>query len=150
MGQFGTAKTVLSFLALLGWVLVGVGVIAFLVVLSQFGFLQALSAIIIVAMGMFIVATAQMGLAQIATAENTAELLKVVSGSNGISKQPMANQSGGYATTQRSTAPKVAGDRVKTYKGFEILKAESGVSVNGNHFKNVLEAEKWISSQATE
>jgi hypothetical protein len=44
----------------------------------------------------------------------------------------------------------VVGDRVKTYKGFEILKTESGVSVNENNFKNVLEAENWISDQAAD
>jgi predicted membrane channel-forming protein YqfA (hemolysin III family) len=103
MRQFGTAKTVLSTLALLGWGLAG---IAFLFVLSQLGFLQALSAIIIIAMGMFIVATAQMGLAQIATAENTAELLRIVSRTGGISKQPIVNQSASYAPILRMCCAK--------------------------------------------
>jgi len=36
------------------------------------------------------------------------------------------------------------GVRIKSYKGREVLREESGVSVDGKHFSNVIEAEKWI------
>jgi hypothetical protein len=36
------------------------------------------------------------------------------------------------------------GSRIKVYKGREILKSESGTSVAGEQFSNVIEAEKWI------
>ncbi|MFK8034175.1 MAG: hypothetical protein AB8B94_08525 [Hyphomicrobiales bacterium] len=144
--QFATAKAVLAFLALLGWGLSALGAIAFLYVFTQVGFLQALSAVVIVAMGVFIVATSQMGLAQIATAENTKALLDVVrSGKVDLGTKPISQNT--YSTPSTS-APKKAGDRVKVFKGREILKAETGVSVDGNNFGNVLEAEKWINGQS--
>lgn len=36
------------------------------------------------------------------------------------------------------------GSRIKSYNGREILRAASGVSVDGEQFSNVIEAEKWI------
>jgi hypothetical protein len=41
------------------------------------------------------------------------------------------------------------GSRIKSYNGREILKAESGVSVDGEQFSNVVEAEKWIDENST-
>lgn len=141
--QFGTAKAVLAFLALLGWALSALGAIAFFYVFTQFGFLQALSAVVIVAMGVFIVATSQMGLAQIATAENTGALLDAIRNGQTELGVPRTNQ----GKPQSSVAPKKVGDRVKVFKGYEILKAETGVSVAGKNFVNVLEAEKWVNGQ---
>ena len=39
------------------------------------------------------------------------------------------------------------GVRLKSYKGREILREESGVSVDGKHFSNVIEAEKWVNKR---
>jgi hypothetical protein len=49
-------------------------------------------------------------------------------------------------TTQNSVAKK-SSDRVKVFKGYEILKTEAGVSVAGNDFDGILAAEKWINEQ---
>ena len=38
------------------------------------------------------------------------------------------------------------GGRIKVFKGHEIIKENQGVSVNGNQFSNVLEAERWINA----
>ena len=101
-------------------------------------------------MGVFIVATSQLGLAQIATAENTGALLEVFrNGSVDLDERPVSQNtlSTRQNVTRMAAMPKKPGDRVKVFKGREILKAETGVSVNGNNFGNVLEAEKWINGQ---
>ena len=148
--QFGTAKAVMAFLSIFGWAFSAFGVFAFAYVLGQVGLSQALSAVAVVAMGVFIVATSQLGLAQIATAENTGALLELFRngsvdlGEKSVSQNALSTRQN---VTRMAAMPKKPGDRVKVFKGREILKAETGVSVNGNNFGNVLEAEKWINGQ---
>lgn len=47
-------------------------------------------------------------------------------------------------------APPRPGDRIKIYKGKEIIKAESGVTVNGQPFQGLITAEKFIDAQRSE
>ena len=148
--QFGTAKAVMAFLSIFGWGFSAFGVFAFAYVFGQVGLSQALSAVAVIAMGVFIVATSQLGLAQIATAENTRALLDVFrNGSVDLDEKPVSQNtlSTRQNVTRMAAIPKKPGDRVKVFKGREILKAETGVSVDGNNFGNVLEAEKWINGQ---
>ncbi|MEP3843714.1 MAG: hypothetical protein ABJM43_00005 [Paracoccaceae bacterium] len=141
--QFGAAKAVLAFLSLFGWALSALGVVGFAYIYGQAGFLPAQSAVVVVGMGAFTVATSQLGLAQIATAENTGALLDFFrNGSVDLPVKPVPQN-----RTRRSVMPKKPGDRVKIFKGREIVKAETGVSVDGKNFGNVLEAEQWINGQ---
>ncbi|NOD34306.1 MULTISPECIES: hypothetical protein [unclassified Ruegeria] len=49
---------------------------------------------------------------------------------------------------KRSSGPVLVGDRIKSYKGKEIIKEEDGVSVDGKLYSNVLAAERAISESA--
>jgi hypothetical protein len=140
--QFGTAKAVLGFLAFIGWVLSALGSIAFFYLFTQVGLLSALPAVAMVAMGLLIVAASQMGLAQIATAENTGALLELFR--NGKVDLGVKSTSQNALSTPATLAPKKDGSRIKVFKGHEILRTETGVSVDGKRFGNVLDAEKWI------
>lgn len=145
MGQFNTAKAVLSFLAVLGWIIVGLGVLAFFYLFSNVGLIGALSAIGVVAVGLINVAVAQMGLAQIATAENTSAIYALLQQESGVKRGK--GVSSAYGGQQQGGLAKNAGDRVKSFKGYEILKEQSGVSVGGEKYSNVLEAEKAINNK---
>tara|TARA_R110002094_G_scaffold125935_3_gene119954 strand:+ start:2896 stop:3423 length:528 start_codon:yes stop_codon:yes gene_type:complete len=50
-------------------------------------------------------------------------------------------------TTTKNSVAKKSSDRVKVFKGYEILKTEAGVSVAGKDFDGLLAAEKWINEQ---
>ena len=145
--QFGTAKAVLAFSALFGWCVAALGGVAFLYLFSQSGFLQALSALSIIVLGVFTVATSQMGLAQIATAENTASLLNEFRANNAMQSSSQVSNNSSQSSSSQGFSPKRVGDRVKAYKGREILKEETGVSVDGRAFSTVMAAERWISEQ---
>jgi len=88
---------------------------------------------------------AQMGLAQIATAENTGQMLEIMRSQGKLqSKETSANKT---STTPKSVSvvgPKDVGAAIKTYKGYLIRKAQDGVEVDGEQFQNLFDAEKWI------
>jgi hypothetical protein len=80
MDQFGTAKAVFGFFIAVGWIIAVVGIALFFIMLLTVGFdkLAALSCCLIFVSGIFTVAGGQMGMTQIATAENTAAILAVL------------------------------------------------------------------------
>ncbi|WP_085307940.1 hypothetical protein [Planktotalea arctica] len=150
MQNFDIAKRMLVVLVIVGWVVVALAVLGFLSSLfgsaketAEIGFAIALLASGALALfGLVIIAIAQMGLTQIATAENTGEMLRI------MRKQ---TQSVSTATAPVMSAPssglkktKEVGSAIKTYKGYLITKAKNGVEVSGNEFSNVLAAEKWV------
>ena len=146
MGQFNTAKVVLTFVIALGWLVVALGVAAFVYLLT-IGLVGALSAFGILASGLITVAVAQMGLAQIATAENTAAIYSLLAqNKDGINdKQRISGNTLGVTYTKGLV--KNAGDRIKAFNGYEIMKAEGGVSVDGETYLNVLAAERAINEK---
>ena len=137
MGQFSTAKRVFSFLVFFGWVVAAIGVLIFILTFKQMDHwvLAAASGGSIFISGIFTVVAAQMGLAQIATAENTAAILAALTRNN--------QQSAPVLTRNK----KADSDLIKTYKGYEIIRSSSGVTVSGVEFAGVLGAEKWIDSK---
>ncbi len=52
------------------------------------------------------------------------------------------------AAQTRENHPLQTGDRIKTYKGYEIVKAENGVTVDGVAYSGLLAAEKVIDAMA--
>jgi hypothetical protein len=133
----------------------------FFVAQGEVGTIQALiGAVFFAISGLVVVAVGQMGLAQIATAENTnataenTRLMLAFLQSGGNHKLPISTpvhtRSNSVSTGQvqgTTFSAKEIGSRVKKFKGFEILKAKDGVSVDGEQFENLLVAEKWISEQ---
>ena len=74
MKNYNVAKTMLNLISILGWIVVLLGAVVSIISLDN-GLLAALSSGgIVCAIGFINVAVAQMGLAQIDTAENTAEM----------------------------------------------------------------------------
>ena len=137
MGQFGTAKRVFSFFVTIGWVIAAVGALVFIFIFIELGFdtFAIASGCLTFISGVFTVAAAQMGLAQIATAENTAAILAALTRND--------QQSAPGLTRNK----KADSDLIKTYKGYEIIRSSSGVTVSGEEFAGVLDAEKWIDSK---
>ena len=79
MQSFQTAKNLLSILMYVGWAFVALCVIAGFVAMSETNVLLALiGAGLLSVVGFLIVGIAQMGLAQIATAENTGQMLDIM------------------------------------------------------------------------
>jgi NADH:ubiquinone oxidoreductase subunit 4 (subunit M) len=74
MKNYDMAKTMLNLLSILGWIVVLLGAVISIILLDD-GLLVALSSGgVVCAIGFVNIAVAQMGLAQIDTAENTAEM----------------------------------------------------------------------------
>jgi hypothetical protein len=147
MGQFGTAKGVFEFFILVGWLVAALGVVLFVYVLVVSGIdkIVALSCCLIFVSGIFTVAAGQMGLAQIATAENTAAILAALT-ENNPNSAPVEAPTPTVARTTHDTKRDVS-NLIKTYKGYEIIRYHSGVTVSGMKFGGVLDAEKWIDSK---
>lgn len=153
MQKFEIAKKMLGVLIFIGWGVVALAIFALVASITtdsqqavRIGFTGALLGSGALAMfGLVIIAVAQMGLAQIATAENTGEMLEI------MRKQ---DQSGSQEkqTARPGTKPifpdyiynNDVGAAIKTYKGYLIVKAQDGVEVDGQAFDNLFAAEKWI------
>lgn len=72
---------------------------------------------------------------------------KALGGRASISSAPIQPSSGNVLGTKPSEQHKASG-HIKSYKGHDITRCESGVYVDGNQFPNVLAAEKWINEKA--
>lgn len=137
MNGFKTARSVLGFVQLLGWCVVAAGA-AFAVFAFQErspGAALMVSAGVCLA-GLFLVAQAQIGLAVIVTAENTAAMLEQMRGGARAATDP-ANSGRAQATDAAS---------VKVYKGYTIGRDGAGFRTDGVHFDTVLAAERYIDS----
>ncbi len=90
------------------------------------------------------IATTQMGLAQIETAENTYAIYQLIKNlpNNFNSLKPSVRQAI-YLTIDLKEGVR----RIKVYKDVKLMKGEEGVVVGDETFANVIEAEKWITSQ---
>ena len=147
MGQFNTAKVVLEFVIVLGWLVVALGVAAFVYLLANIGLIGALPAFGILASGLITVAVAQMGLAQIATAENTAAIYSLLAHNKDEIVDKQRSSGNALGVTYKKGLVINAGDRIKAFNGYEIMKAEGGVSVDGETYPNVLAAERAINEK---
>jgi hypothetical protein len=89
MQSFTTAKIVLGIVAFIGWIVVVIAVVVFfspIVPVALWAKIAGLSVSIF--FGLLLVAMAQMGLAQIATAENTKRMIELLEASQkGVNEQ---------------------------------------------------------------
>ncbi|MGR3436810.1 MAG: hypothetical protein ACU0CO_18285 [Shimia sp.] len=76
--MFGLTRAILIVAMYLGFALIGIGLLSFLIILMTQGFLFALLTLGVVLSGVLLVVAAQMASAQIATAENTAQMLRLM------------------------------------------------------------------------
>lgn len=157
--SYKTGRAVTSWLEFVGWVIVVLGVVVALAGFASGGFMGMASrnfgggstpfilrivsmvpGILIAASGLMSIMLAQHTKATIDTSEMTRELLAIAKGQS-VRSEPQ------IASPTNSVGLKQAGDRIKIFLGREILKHTDGVSVDGEIFKNVLEAEVHIRKQ---
>lgn len=149
--DFGVARVVIQILEIVGWLTV----IAGLILAAQAMGSERNTVYNIVIMlgvsvaGLFQVAAAQITKAVVATAESTAELVEIArrggAGDRTRPPTPGATRQSGPPTPMATSSARGVGGRVKVYKGKEILREAKGVSVDGQVFENVIQAEKYIS-----
>ena len=143
MKNYNIAKNILNLLSIFGWLIVGCGVIGFLVTFTD-GILNALLFVgIASAVGFINIAMAQMGLAQIDTAENTSELtllLKQYLAQSVVKTAP--NLGSEYQPQNKPTS----GDAVTIYRGYQIIRdnEKREFFVDGVKVTGIIEAKKHI------
>jgi len=159
MGQYRVAKAVLSFFSFVGWLLIGLGALLVALALVDSDLTLLMPSLALAISGMLTIATTEMGLAQIATAENTYAIYDLVKANlanspkvaNTFVKDVVSSATNLQEGVRRSSATNLQEGvrRIKVYKGREILKTNEGVVVDDKVFANVIEAEKWITAQET-
>lgn len=155
--SYGTGRTVASILEILSWIIVVLGVIVALAgfatggtagfafgmagrdVPGFFRIVALVPGVMITAVGLLFVMFVQQFRATLDSAEMTRDMLAIarrqVPSTTGVAQtrlEPVLTGAGKH------------GDRIKIYKGYEIRKHEDGVSVSGNVFGNVIEAERHV------
>lgn len=145
MGQYNVAKAVLSFFSIVGWILIGLGALIAVYSIVNSGLSLLMPSLALAISGVLTIATTQMGLAQIATAENTYAIYDLVKAN--LANSPKGTNSFVRDAVSSTTNLKEGVRRIKVYKGREILKTKEGVVVGDEVFGNVIEAEKYISAQ---
>ncbi|MDT8329104.1 MAG: hypothetical protein RQ750_17335, partial [Roseovarius sp.] len=148
MQSFHTAKNVLYILMYVGWTFVTLCALGGLIAIFQSDtspLLVIVGAFIASVLGFLIVAIAQMGLSQIATAESTGAMLQIMreNGEREVAEQKPSVASPKRNVSNSALSPEV-GSVLKTYKGYEIVRTQTGVFVDGREFFNVFAAEDWI------
>ncbi|MDP2495882.1 hypothetical protein Q8W25_17775 [Shimia thalassica] len=142
--SYVTAKVVFQVIELLSWVLIAGSLVLGVWLMQNEGAGPALTVGFPGAvLGVVLIAIVQMGRAQIDTAENTAQLVDLMTRQMGQRESRVEPKltSGGEAPEM----PKLRRERVKTYKGKEIVWGEQGeVTVDGKRFSGILSAEKYI------
>ena len=150
--SYGAANLVLTVLGIIAWLQIGVGLLGifarglggdsqlevFLTIV-----MKLISAITVLS-GLVSLALVQMARANVHNAEINWEMLQLLRQTAG--GQP-ESRNPNVVLAPISVGPKMAGERIKSFKGREILKQSEGVSVDGVAFKNVIEAERYISEQ---
>ena len=150
MGKFEVARSVLRALAMIGWGVIALSALTLAAYLFNSpdgtSFLIAvIAAGLIAVFGFIIIAVAQMGLAQIATAENTGEMLKIMKAQLGTPETQVANTKTRPSSAPAPNSGKTAvGSVIRTYKNYEIIKIGSGFSIEGKEFSDIFAAQKWI------
>ena len=87
MQGFATAKFMLGLFIFAGWIVVTLSVIVFFMPIQAAFWAKLVGLIIGCLNGFLLVAVGQMGLAQIATAENTKRIVEILDASSGTAKR---------------------------------------------------------------
>ena len=156
MQNFQTAKNLLSTLIYVGWAFVALCIVAGFVAMDETNVIFAIiGAGLLSIFGFLIVATAQLGLAQIATAENTRRmvvLLEATKGAgtkarNGNDKELTERSPDTIGSKEKFPSKRRDGDVVQVYKTSEIVKSGEGVSVDGKQFQTAFDAKVWLNKK---
>lgn len=143
---YGTAQGVTLTLEVLGWLSVMISAVVIASALFNQGRAGAefFTGVSLAFGGLMWVAMAQVVRAVVDTAENTSELVELMRArerqATGPSQAPVPSP---WPTSGGQPA-RTVGQRVKVYKGREIMREAEGVSVHGRVFESVLDAEAYI------
>ena len=135
--SYKITKDVLKVLSILGVISSCIGIILAVKLYSE-GDIDFYNGVLLAIYGIVLFISSQIGLATIETAENTYQILMKLSKDS----KPTGTTSTYYTPTKKQ--PLKVGDRIKTFKGYVIVKAETGCTTGGKPFKNILEAERWV------
>jgi hypothetical protein len=148
--DFRTAKLVLALVQLFGWLVVVFGVIAGFLVAQENPISGVLYAGVSALTGIITVAIGQIGIAMIATAENTSSMLElmkqakpVVRSGKAVDETPFSSET---LAEPELNQPK-PGDIIEEYEGYTIVAAKNGVKALGQFWYDVSEAKKAIDRQ---
>ena len=135
-GRYEISKQILNIFGIIGCILIPIGIILSVKGYYDVGFLGLYSGVVFAIYGIIMFVSSQIALAQIEVASNTYNILMKIS-------------NGSVSKNSNYTFPKTVGklkvgDRVKVFKGYEILKAENGCTIGENTFDNILDAERWV------
>ena len=143
MNKYDIAKNILNLLSIFGWLIVGLGPVVFLFTFND-SIQNALIFVGVAAVVGFInIAIAQMGLAQIDTAENTYELKQLF---KEHLTQFAVNTARTVSSDDRSEPNEFSSETVKFYKGVEIKRGtgKREFFVGDVKVMGVIAAEKYI------
>ncbi|NNK66026.1 MAG: hypothetical protein HKO95_04755 [Rhodobacteraceae bacterium] len=148
--DFGTAKFVLALVQLFGWLVVAFAAIAGIFMAQEDLVLGIIYAGASALTGIITVAIGQIGIAMIATAENTSSMLElmkqtkpVVSGGKVVDETPFSSET---LAEPEPNQPK-PGDIIEEYRGYTIVAAANGVNAMGQLWYDVRQAKKAIDRQ---
>ena len=148
MRSYESARAVLSFMGIIGWIVAAAGVFAAIAALSELG---ALSAAVIGASGVIAglvqVALSQIGLAVISTAETSAAMLEELRGSSAarVAREPSTPADVDVpAAAPRATSKSANRSLVRVYRDVAIERTGNGIEADGRVFEDVKSAEAYI------
>jgi hypothetical protein len=146
MQNFYIAKRTLGILVVIGWIVIALAALVGASSLRESNLLASFLVFGPMAMsGLILIVGSQMGLAQIATAENTREMLQIMRKRAQLAPQETpATKTGTGPNSFNAVKENGVGSAIKTYKGYLIMKTQDGVEVDGEPFPNLSAAEKWI------
>lgn len=146
MNRYAAARSLLSILSALAWLVIVAAAFAALGALRGGGWQgAALIAVSGLAAGVLLLAVAQMALAQIDSADNSFRTVALL--------EKLLNRASAAPDPARPFAAAPSGDAerpaalIKTHHGRAIWRESVGVSVDGQPFNTVLSAERWIEDQ---
>lgn len=143
--NYGVARSYLGMFEVLGWIVVGLGLLAVGVMFWQGGGADGIMSVVMVGIpaalaGFGIVAGVQISRAVVDTAENTQEAVGL------LSEIARASRQSPSAPAARPAEPPIrrSSENSVSYKGHTIHRTEDGYEVNGAKFASIMDAERYI------
>ena len=154
MADFTVARSLAMFLAVMGWVVIGLAAIAAVLSVREVGPVALVAGLIGAGMGFVLVASGQLLIAQIVTAESVQALLSIARDGGSVPTRSAFKQGPTQSAERESTAaikPKVVKpfdrnwSRFDTFEGAVIEQhVKGGYRVENMEFDTLSDAKRWI------
>lgn len=151
MTNFGMARGLASLFSVIGWIVVVVGALSLFVVASA-GWEAIALAAVLAGFGCLMVATGQILLAQIVTAESTQRLLVVMQGRSEGSVPvvtPDVPLRSSAVSEKPAEIPEEGWSNFDTYKGYKVEKHDQGdlYRCDGRTFPNLNRVQRYVNGR---